>query len=354
MSSAKSVEIGETLFGAGAPVRVESMLKTPLSDVDGCLLELDALKEAGCELVRIAFPEMNLAPALSFVLSRSDVPIMADIHFNHKLAIKAIESGVKSIRINPGNMESGERLMNLLAAAKDHGTVIRIGSNGGSLSKKHLESQGGDRARALVHAVEEQLLPLVKRGFDDIVISAKSSSVPETVRANSLLSQKYPFPLHIGITEAGAGIDGVVKSAAGLALLLSQGIGDTMRVSLTGPSVEEVAVAYGIQRALGLRHRGIDLISCPGCGRRRIDVLSTVARVKKLLPEKVRDDLTIAVMGCEVNGPKEAAAADLGIAGTTSGFVLFVRGRVIATGSIEEIEHRLQECLEKIAGDIAH
>jgi (E)-4-hydroxy-3-methylbut-2-enyl-diphosphate synthase len=271
---------------------------------------------------------------------------MADIHFNYRYALAAFDCGCGSIRINPGNMGGRGGLMEVLAAAKSLSAVIRIGSNGGSLSAKQLEQAGGDRALALVAAVEEQLIPLVDAGFEDVIISAKSSSVPETARANSLLAQRYPFPLHVGITEAGPGMDGAVKSAVGLGVLLSQGIGDTMRVSLTGESRAEVDTAYAIQRALGLRRRGIELISCPCCGRRRIDVPELVGKVKSLLPRDLPDGTTVAVMGCEVNGPKEAAAADLGIAGTANGFVLFKKGKTVATGDKDDLEGILASFLE--------
>ena len=338
MGSKKKVRIGGLDFGAGAPVRVESMLKSRLEDLPSCLRELDGLKNAGCELVRVAFPADELHDDLTKLVEQSNVAIMADIHFNHKLALRAIDCGCGSVRINPGNMGSREGLMEVLFAARSNGTIIRIGSNGGSLSAKQIAGQGGDRSLALVHAVEEQLLPLADAGFEDIIISAKSSSVPETVRANLILSQRYPFPLHVGITESGAGIDGAVKSATGLGVLLGQGVGDTMRVSLTGESVEEVRVAYGIQRALGIRQNGIDFVSCPGCGRRRIDVAQMAERVKDMLPEDLPDGMTIAVMGCEVNGPKEAAAADFGVAGTAGGFVLFKKSVAVASGEIENLE----------------
>ncbi|MDR0648484.1 MAG: (E)-4-hydroxy-3-methylbut-2-enyl-diphosphate synthase [Synergistaceae bacterium] len=346
MGSAKSVKIGGLVFGGGAPVRVESMLKTPLEDADGCLAELGGLAEAGCELVRVAFPREELRGNLSELTQKSPIPVMADIHFNYRYALAALDCGCGSVRINPGNMGGRDGLMEVLSAAKSLSAVIRIGSNGGSLSAKQLESSGDDRALALVKAVEEQLIPLVDAGFEDVIISAKSSSVPETVRANALLAQRYPFPLHVGITEAGPGVDGAVKSAVGLGVLLSQGIGDTMRVSLTGESKAEVDTAYAIQRALGLRQRGVELISCPCCGRRRIDVPELVVKVKSLLPEGLPDGTTIAVMGCEVNGPKEAAAADLGIAGTAKGFVLFKKGKTVATGGEDDLEEILASFLE--------
>jgi (E)-4-hydroxy-3-methylbut-2-enyl-diphosphate synthase len=345
MGSVKSVKIGGLVFGGGAPVRVEGMLKTPLEDTDGCMAELDGLSAAGCELVRAAFPREELRGNLSRLIESSNLPIMADIHFNYRYALAALDCGCGSIRINPGNMGGRDGLMEVLSAAKSLGAVIRIGSNGGSLSAKQLESSGGDRALALVSAVEEQLIPLMDAGFEDVIISAKSSSVPQTVRANFLLAQKYPFPLHIGITEAGPGTDGAVKSAVGLGVLLNQGIGDTMRVSLTGESVMEVDTAYAIQRALGLRQRGVELISCPCCGRKRIDVPQLVKKVKSLLPDDLPDGTTVAVMGCEVNGPKEAAAADLGIAGTANGFVVFKKGKTVATGEKKDLERILARVL---------
>ena len=351
MGSSKFVTINGTRFGGNAPVRVESMLKTPLSDAEGCAGELDELSKSGCELVRIAFPDESCKADLKYLIGVSKVPIMADIHFNHKFAIAALDCGVSSIRINPGNMTSVEGLASVLAVARANGAVIRIGANGGSLNNKQIAAANGDRASALAAAVEEQLGLLVDAEFEYIVISAKSSSVNETARANFMLSAKYPYPMHIGITEAGSGIDGAVKSAVGLGLLLGQGIGDTMRVSLTGDSKTEVEVAYSILRSLDMRKRGVNLISCPGCGRRRVDVAELVARVKAVIPDPAPDGLDIAVMGCEVNGPREAASADIGIAGTESGFVLFERGVPVLSGSPGELEEsftrRLREFLIK-------
>ncbi|MDR1916897.1 MAG: (E)-4-hydroxy-3-methylbut-2-enyl-diphosphate synthase [Synergistaceae bacterium] len=350
MSSAKSVMIGELEFGGRAPMRVESMLKSRLETLDICVDELDMLKKAGCELARVAFPDESLSPNLRQLVEKSAVPLMADIHFNHKFALSAIDCGCGSIRINPGNMSGRDGLMSVLSAAKANGAVIRIGANGGSLSKRQIESHGGDRSRALVAAVEEQLIPLLDVGFEDIIISAKSSSVTETLRANFILSERYPFPLHIGITEAGSGIDGAVKSASGLGVLIAQGIGDTMRVSLTGESVTEVEVAYSILRSMEVRQRGVNIISCPCCGRRRADVGELVELVKSLLPHNMPDGLTIAVMGCEVNGPKEAAAADIGIAGTQNGLVMFKKGKVAAFGDLASIKEKLTSEFTTFAG----
>ncbi|MDR3075908.1 MAG: (E)-4-hydroxy-3-methylbut-2-enyl-diphosphate synthase [Synergistaceae bacterium] len=350
MGSAKHVTINGTRFGGASPVRVESMLKTPLSDLDGCAAELAELKNAGCELVRIAFPDESSRANLKHLIGISKIPIMADIHFNHKFAIAALDCGAASIRINPGNMTGAAGLSSVLSAARANGAVIRIGANGGSLNNKQLSS-GGGKASSLVAAVEEQLKPLAEAGFDDVIISAKSSSVNDTVRANFILAGRYPYPLHIGITEAGGGMDGAVKSAVGLGILLAQGIGDTMRVSLTGDSKTEVEVAYTILRSLELRNRGVNMISCPCCGRRRVDVAELVGRVKAVMPDPAPDGLTVAVMGCEVNGPREAASADIGIAGTEGGFVLFERGAAVLSGKLGDLEEllarRLREFLNK-------
>ena len=351
--SIKSVTIDGIRFGGGAPVRVESMLKTRLDDVEGCARELEALRDAGCELVRVAFPDAALQSKLADLVGRSRVPLMADIHFSHKYALAAIDAGCRSIRINPGNMSGREGLMEVLGAARANGVVIRIGSNGGSLDSRTLEACGGDRSLALFRAVESQLLPLRDAGFEEIILSAKSSSVRDTIAANLMLAQKYPYPLHVGITEAGPGMDGAVKSAVGLGILLSQGVGETMRVSLTGPSVQEVGVAYTILRSLGIRRKGVEIISCPTCGRRRVEVVDLVGRVRAILdelPGKLPDGATVAVMGCEVNGPKEAAGADIGIAGTQAGYVMFCKGEVVSSGPGEALESALRGELEKLFG----
>jgi (E)-4-hydroxy-3-methylbut-2-enyl-diphosphate synthase len=345
MGSARSVDIGGVKFGRGAPVRVESMLKTPLSDLETCIEELRVLKKAGCELARVAFPDESHKRALGILADKSEVPLMADIHFNHKFALAALDCGV-SIRINPGNMTDSRGLGEVLSAAMSNGAVIRIGANGGSVNGAQRKKYGNG-ARALAGAVEEQLKPLADAGFENIVISAKSSSVPETVMANQILAGKYPFVLHVGITEAGSGLDGAVKSAAGISVILSQGIGDTIRVSLTGDSKTEVDVGYGILRALGLRKKGVNMISCPCCGRARVDVGDLCRRVKAMLPDDIPDGLDIAVMGCEVNGPREAAAADIGIAGAGEGFVIFKRGTPVASGKISEMENILLPCLRE-------
>ena len=336
----RSVEIGSLVIGGGAPVRVESMLKVALSDRERCLAQCESLRTVGCELARVALPKAELAEDLRWLLSRSHLPLMADIHFDPALALLAMEAGCRAIRINPGNMPLG-RLEDVIATAKGLGAVIRIGANGGSLSNAQLEEARGDRAVALCLAVRQQAELLTARGFEDVILSAKSSSVSECVRANALIAREWPgSPMHVGLTEAGPGDGGIVKGTAAISALLSQGIGDTIRVSLTDAPEREVRVGYEILKALGLRARGVDLISCPTCGRRRADVMRLVALVEPML-EGLPDGTSVAVMGCEVNGPKEAKHAQLGIAGTPGGALLFRAGEIFGEWPFEELPNVL-------------
>jgi len=348
MNSGKSVTIGGLTIGGSLPVRVESMLKTSLADIAACISEAEELFDCGCELVRVSLPELELAENLKKLVISSPMPLMADIHFNPGLAIAALEAGCPSIRINPGNMGSGEGLAKVVSLASERGAVIRIGANGGSLNKRQLETAAGDRGAALAMAVGEQVRLLSGEGFHDIIISAKSSDVMETVRANALLAEKYEYPIHIGITEAGPGISGAIKGAAGIALMLAQGIGNTIRVSLTAPGKDEVEAGYHILRSLGMRRRGVDLISCPTCGRKQIDVMRLVEYVQRILPKDLPDNFSVAVMGCEVNGPQEAAQADLGVAGTADGFVLFKKGVPFTTGTIDTLPELLRTIIQDI------
>ena len=332
----RQIKIGRVTIGGDSPVRVESMLKISLLQKEACLEQCERLQLAGCELARVALPSMESAEKLAWLNKRTSLPLMADIHFDPALAIAAIEAGCASIRINPGNMPL-HRLTEMIRVAKDFGVVIRIGANGGSLSSRHLASAGGDHAAALFAAVKEQADLLWENGFEDIILSAKSSSVGDTVRANNFIARAYPaLPVHIGVTEAGPGDGGIVKSTAGIAALLSQGIGDTLRVSLTDEPEREVRVGYDILKALGIRSRGVNLVSCPTCGRRRADVMKLVKLIEPML-DGLPDGTTVAVMGCEVNGPKEARNAHLGIAGTPVGAVLFKEGVVVGEYSFEEL-----------------
>ncbi|MDR2523025.1 MAG: (E)-4-hydroxy-3-methylbut-2-enyl-diphosphate synthase [Synergistaceae bacterium] len=321
----RRVRIGGLEIGGGVPVRVESMLKVSLAEKEKCLAQCEHLLSEGCELVRAALPSSELTGNLSWLLKHTALPIVADVHFDPAIAMAAMRAGCLGVRLNPGNMPI-YKLSEVVKTAKDLGVVIRVGANGGSLSAHHLAAAGGNAAAALFLAVQEQANLLLEQGFEDIILSAKSSSVGNTLRANAFIVRAYPdLPLHVGVTEAGPGDGGVVKSAAGIGVLLTQGIGDTLRVSLTDEPEREVRVGYEILKALGLRRRGAELISCPTCGRRRADVMQLVKLVEPLL-SGLPDGSTVAVMGCEVNGPKEAKNADLGLAGTPVGAVLFKKG----------------------------
>ncbi|MBR1418133.1 MAG: (E)-4-hydroxy-3-methylbut-2-enyl-diphosphate synthase [Synergistaceae bacterium] len=333
----RSVKIINLVIGAGQPVRVESMLKTRLNDRDACVAQCESLLNCGCELARVALPRADLYEDLKYLVNRAKLTLMADIHFDPNLAILAMQAGCKAIRINPGNMPLN-RLNDVIAMAKDLGAVIRIGANGGSVSERQLEEAKGDRAKALFLAVREQAELLLNNKFENLILSAKSSSVPECVRANVMINNYYPeFVMHIGLTEAGPGDGGIVKSTAGIAALLSQGIGDTIRVSLTDEPEREVKVGYEILKALELRQHGVNLISCPTCGRRRADVMKLVKLVEPLT-HNLPEGISVAVMGCEVNGPKEAKHAKLGLAGTVKGAVLFRDGQTVGEYSFEELD----------------
>ncbi len=341
----RRITIGGVTIGEGSPVRVESMLKVALPKREECLAQCERLQHAGCELARVALPSAELAEHLGWLNRKTSLPLMADIHFDPVLATAAMRAGCASIRINPGNMPL-QRLTEMIRTAKDLGVVIRIGANGGSLSARHLKAAKDDHAVALFLAVKEQADLLLDQGFEDIILSAKSSSVGDTVRANNFIARTWPaLPLHIGITEAGPGDGGIVKSTAGISALLSQGIGDTLRVSLTDEPEREVRVGYEILKALGLRMKGVNLISCPTCGRRRADVRKLVELIEPMLGD-LPDGTTVAVMGCEVNGPKEARGAHLGVAGTPVGAVLFRDGTVVGEYAFEDLPRVLPDFLK--------
>ncbi|MFA7621245.1 MAG: (E)-4-hydroxy-3-methylbut-2-enyl-diphosphate synthase [Aminobacteriaceae bacterium] len=340
--STRKVTIKGLQIGGGSPVRVESMLKIPLSLREECLAQCARLQKSGCELVRAAFPSIELLDDLEWLGERSSVPLMADIHFDGALALAAMEAGIPSVRINPGNMPISS-IRSIVASAREKRVPLRIGANGGSLSSSQIREAEGIRSDALASAVEEQLQILLSEGFYDIILSAKSTSVMETVRANTLLASKHPdFPVHIGITESGYGRDGLVKSAAGLSLLLAQGIGDTLRISLTEPPEEEVKAGYSLLRALEIRSRGVNIISCPTCGRKRLDVKSILEVLEPSFAD-LPDGLSVAVMGCEVNGPREAMDADFGVAGSLSGVVIFQKGQVLKEVTLDELPRAFDE-----------
>ena len=341
MASIKTVKIGKIELGGKHPIRVESMLKTRLTDVDACIESANKLYDEGCEILRVAFPDIALKDSLATLVKNSHIEFMADIHFDPRLALAAMEAGLKSIRINPGNMTQKDLLERVIKTAQDNDVVIRIGANGGSLNNSQLVEADGDRSLALFNAVDRQAEMLLAYKFDNMILSAKSSNIADTVRANYLLSQKYLFPFHIGITEAGSGNSGVVRGAIGISKMLALGIGDTIRVSLSDDSSVEVETGYNILQSLELRNRGWKLISCPTCGRRRASVVELVKRLKNILKPQDYNGITIAVMGCEVNGPKEASGADLGVAGSPDGLIIFKKGKFIERISEDEFENKI-------------
>lgn len=329
------LRLGPVSIGGGHPVIVQSMTNTDTRDVEATLEQIGRLARAGCEIVRVAVPDEAAARVLKTLVDRSPLPLVADIHFDHRLALAALEAGMPGLRINPGNIrmrgEGGQtRLDAVVDAAKAHNAVIRVGVNSGSVERDLLRRFGGPTPEALVESALRHVQLLEERGFGDIKVSLKSSSVAGTVEACRLMAARADYPLHIGVTEAGTLMRGTVKSAVGLGVLLFEGIGDTLRVSLTADPVREVAVAWEILRAAGLRGRGPEIVSCPTCGRTEIDLISLAESVEEHLQDCTAD-LKIAVMGCVVNGPGEAREADLGLAGGRDKGVIFRRGEVVRT-----------------------
>ena len=328
MASAVQIKVGDVAIGAGSPVVVQSMTLTKTHDVEATTAQIAALASAGCEIVRVAVPKTEDADALPTLVRLSPVPLIADIHFNHSLALKAIEAGVAAVRINPGNIGGPDRVAEVVRAAKAKGISMRIGANSGSLPAHLQELAREDTAEALVTEALEQVELLEKLDYRDFKISVKSSHVPTMIRAYRMLSAKVPYTLHLGVTEAGTPFAGTIKSAVGMGALLADGIGDTLRVSLTADPVKEVEVAWEILKALGLRERGPVMIACPSCGRDNVGVESLAVVVEERLrayPEAVE----VAVMGCAVNGPGEAGDADFGIAGGRDVGFIYAHGRVL-------------------------
>lgn len=337
----RKIKIGAVEVGGGAPIAIQSMNNTKTADVESTLEQLRALAAQGCDIGRLAVPDQEAAEALKRITPASPLPIVADIHFDYRLALAAIEGGVNALRINPGNIGSEAKVVEVIAAAKDRGIPVRIGINGGSL-EKDLLAKYGRTPEALVASALGQVAIFQRHGFEDIKISVKSSSVTETVAAYRLLSQKVDYPLHIGVTEAGTLLKGSIKSALGIGLLLSEGIGDTIRVSLTGDPINEVIVAKEILKDLGLRKEGLEIISCPTCGRTKVNLEKMVAEAEKELEGlKLKRPLTVAVMGCEVNGPGEAREADYGIACGKGQGLLFKEGKILGKFSEANIVKEL-------------
>ena len=328
MASERSITVGNVTIGGGAPVVVQSMTLTPTRDVEATTAQIAALASAGCEVVRCAVPKEEDAEALKLIVRFSPIPVIADIHFNASLALKAVDAGVAAVRINPGNIGGAERVEQVVTKAKAAGIPMRIGANSGSLPKHLYDLAQQDQAEALVEAALEEVRLLEKLDYRDFKISVKSSHVPTMIRAYRMLSAKVPYPLHLGVTEAGTPFSGSIKSAVGMGALLVDGIGDTLRVSLTADPVEEVRVGFEILKSLGLRERGPVMIACPSCGRDNVGVQTLAERVEERLAAYPQH-FEVAVLGCAVNGPGEAGDADFGIAGGRDVGFIYAHGRVL-------------------------
>ncbi|WP_294155550.1 flavodoxin-dependent (E)-4-hydroxy-3-methylbut-2-enyl-diphosphate synthase [uncultured Selenomonas sp.] len=343
----RQIHIGPVAIGGGAPVSVQSMTNTKTTDTEATLAQIRALAAAGCDIVRLAVPDMDAARNLKNILPKSPVPLVADIHFDYHLALEAIRQGIHGLRLNPGNIGGEENVRKVVEAAKAAGIPIRIGVNAGSLDKKLLEKYGGVTAEALVESALQHVRILEAQGFYDMKISLKAHDVPLTLAAYRLMSEKVEYPLHLGITEAGTAKTGVIKSAVGIGALLAEGIGDTIRISLTGDPVVEVRVANEILKSLGLKEYGPTLVACPTCGRTSIDLPAIAAEVEKKLAG-ITEPIEVAVMGCVVNGPGEARGADVGIAGGKGEGLVFRKGEIIRKVPESELVPELFKEIDKI------
>jgi len=343
----RQISIGDVKIGGGAPISVQSMTNTKTTDTNATVAQIKALVDAGCDIVRVAVPDMSAAENIYNIKNQVDVPLVADIHFDYRLALKAIEQGIDALRINPGNIGDEERVKAVVEAAKIRNIPIRIGVNAGSLDKKLLAKYGKVTAEALVESALENIRILEKLNFYDIKISLKAHDVPLTLDAYRLMSETVDYPLHLGITEAGTVNTGIIKSAVGIGALLAEGIGDTFRISLTGDPVNEVKVANEILKALGLKEYGPTLISCPTCGRCNIDLPSIAEKVEQRL-SGITKPIKVAVMGCVVNGPGEARDADIGIAGGKGEGLVFRKGEVINKVPEDKLVDALFEELDKL------
>jgi (E)-4-hydroxy-3-methylbut-2-enyl-diphosphate synthase len=346
MKKTKQINVGGVLIGGGARVSVQSMCNTKTENAEATLTQIKQLAAAGCDIVRLAVPTERAAEALKEIIPRSPVPLVADIHFDYRLALIAAEAGISKIRINPGNIGPEENVRKVAEACRTRKIPIRIGINGGSLEKPLLKKHGGATPEAMLESALGHVRLLNKYDFDDICLSLKCSEVRSTVEAYRLASQAVDYPLHIGITETGGNELALIKSAAGIGALLLEGIGDTLRVSLTGDPVREAGIGLGILKAVGLRNEGVEIISCPTCGRTDIDLLSLYNEVNELLKDCKRN-IRVAVMGCVVNGPGEAAAADYGIAGGKGYGILFKKGERIKKVPADQMAAELMKLINE-------
>lgn len=336
------VHIGDRVIGGGNPILIQSMTNTRTEDVEATVGQIKRLAAAGCEIVRCAVPTMEAAKALGEIKKQADIPVVADIHFDYRLAIAAIEHGADKIRINPGNIGSDERVRMVVDAARERGIPIRVGVNSGSLEKELVEKYHGVTAEGIVESALDKVHLIEDMGYDNLVVSIKSSDVLMCVKAHELIAKETDHPLHVGITEAGTLTSGNIKSAIGLGLILYQGIGETIRVSLTGDPLEEIKSAKLILRTLGLRRGGVEIISCPTCGRTQIDLIGLAGQVENLVAD-IPLDIKVAVMGCVVNGPGEAKEADIGIAGGVGEGLIIRRGEIVRKVPESELLPALRE-----------
>jgi len=342
----RKIYVGDVPVGGGSPISVQSMTKTDTRDVKSTVKQIKSLEKAGCEIIRIAVPDLAAAKALGSIRKAVTIPVIADIHFDWRLALEAISQGVEGLRINPGNIGARWKVAEVVAAASDKRVPIRIGVNAGSLSKKLLAKFRHPTPEALVESAAEHINILERLDFREIKVSLKASNVPTTVEAYRLFSHSFRYPLHVGISEAGPSFTGIIKSSVGLGILLAGGLGDTVRVSLSADPHEEVRVAYEILKSLGLREKGANIISCPTCGRCQIDIRGLASKVENHL-KHIDKPLTVAVMGCVVNGPGEAREADIGIAGGKGRGILFRKGKVVKTVREKDLLRELMSEIDK-------
>ncbi len=346
----RRIYIGNVAIGDGAPISVQSMTNTKTTDTENTVAQINALQAAGCDIVRLAVPDMDAAKNLGNIIAKVNVPLVADIHFDYRLALEAINQGISALRLNPGNIGGEDRVKAVVKEAKAHHIPIRIGVNAGSLDKALLEKYGGITAEALVESALQHVRILEQQDFYDMKISLKAHDVPLTLEAYQLMSQRVDYPLHLGITEAGTARTGMIKSAVGIGALLAQGIGDTFRISLTGDPVVEVKVANEILKSLGLREYGPTLISCPTCGRTCIDLAGIADQVEERLAN-VKKPISVAVMGCVVNGPGEARGADVGIAGGNGVGLVFRKGEIVRKVDEKNLVEELFKEIDSIVNE---
>lgn len=337
----KVVQIGNVKIGGGNPIAIQSMTNTKTEDVDATVAQIHALEKAGCEIIRCAVPTIEAAEALGKIKKQIHIPLVADIHFDYRLAIAAIENVADKIRINPGNIGDASRVQAVVDKAKEHGIPIRVGVNSGSLEKNLVEKYGGVTAEGLVESAMDKVHMIEEMGYDNLVVSIKSSDVLMCVKAHELIADQCKYPLHVGITESGTLLAGNIKSSIGLGLILHQGIGDTIRVSLTGDPTEEIKSAKLILKTLGLRKGGIEVVSCPTCGRTKIDLIGLANQVEQMVAD-IPLDIKVAVMGCVVNGPGEAKEADIGIAGGIGEGLLIKKGEIVKKVKEDELLETLR------------